>query len=240
MRIVKRMLPVYVLSLAVVLAASVITSRTVSLLAETSAMAEPPGLPTVVLDPGHGGEDGGAVSADGTKESLLNLEISLRARDLLRFLGVPVTMTRDSDVSIYDPEAVTVSEKKVSDLKNRVKLTAAVRNPLLLSIHQNMFSEPKYRGAQVFYAQTAGSAELAKRIQELLNTQVDPGNRRQPKESESVYLMNKIQCTGVLVECGFLSNPEEEQRLKAPEYQRLLAAAICAGLTCHLAEEPSY
>ena len=237
MRAVKKLIPVYVLSLAIALGAAFLTSGSVVLLSEAMALPAEAQGPTVVLDPGHGGEDGGAVAPDGVKESAINLEQSLRLRDLLRFLGVSVVMTRESDVSICGPEAVTVSEKKVSDLKNRVRLTKETPNALLLSIHQNMFSESKYKGAQVFYAATQGSRELAERLQAILGAKVDPGNHRKAKVCLTAYLLKNVPCTAVLVECGFLSNPEEARRLQTEAYQKLLAAAIAAGLTEHLANQ---
>ena len=231
MRYIRRMLPVYLLLLAAVYGLAVLASRSVTVLAEVFSEAEPSRLPTVILDPGHGGEDGGAVSPKGIRESDLNLEISLRTRDLLRFLGLPVIMTRETDVSIHSPEAVTVSEKKVSDLKNRVKLAGETPNALLVSIHQNMFSESKYSGAQVFYASTAGSKELAELLQASLQSDLDPTNHRQAKACTSVYLLEKITCPGVLVECGFLSNSTEEALLQTEAYQKKLAAVIAAGLS---------
>ncbi len=237
MRFVKRMIPLYAVCLAVVFCCGVLASGAVTVLSRVSAASEQGALPVIVLDPGHGGEDGGAVSPGGIQESALNLEISLRTRDLLAFLGFSVTMTRETDVSIYSPEAETVSEKKVSDLRNRVQLVNQTPGALLVSIHQNMFPEGKYHGAQVFYADTPGSEELANSLQTLLNTELDPSNHRQVKESVEIYLLNRVRCTGILVECGFLSNPEEERRLQSPDYQKLLAASIGAGLSRHLTEE---
>ncbi len=150
MESVKRMIPACLLSLLVVTAASLLASHSVTMLAPVFAeQAENP-LPIVVVDPGHGGEDGGAVSLTGRRESEINLEIGLRVRDLLGFLGFPVVMTRQTDMSIHSPDAVTLSERKVSDLKNRVKLVGEQGSAVLLSIHQNIYSEGKYRGAQVF------------------------------------------------------------------------------------------
>lgn len=193
--------------------------------------------PVIVLDPGHGGEDGGAVSCTGCKESELNLEIGLRLNDLLRFFGIRTVMTRSEDKSVYDANAVTVSEKKVSDLKNRAKLTNETPNALFVSIHQNQFSDGKYSGAQVFYATTEGSRALAEQLQMLLRELLDPDNHREAKESSAVWLMEHINCTGVLVECGFLSNDEEEKRLKTPEYQKKLACVIACGITEYLTGE---
>lgn len=236
MRSVKRMIPVYLIALTIVLAGAELASRGVTLLAAMTVLPDEPPLPSVIVDPGHGGEDGGALAPCGVKESDINLELSLRLRDLLRFLGFPVVMTRETDISIHSPEAVTASEKKVSDLRNRVRLAGETPNALLISIHQNMFSESKYKGAQVFYASSAGSQALAERIQSILDTRVDPDNRRRAKECLNAYLLKHVNCTAVLVECGFLSNPEEERKLQTEEYQKLLAAAISAGLTEALAE----
>ncbi|MBQ1372569.1 MAG: N-acetylmuramoyl-L-alanine amidase [Oscillospiraceae bacterium] len=226
----KKMLPIYGAALVLALVCSVLTSQSVTVLTAVLATEDPPPLRTVILDPGHGGEDGGAVSVNGVLESGLNLEISLRLRDLLRFLGVPVVMTRQTDVSIYSPGAETVSEKKVSDLKNRVRLVNETTNGVLVSVHQNMFQESKYFGTQVFYAETAGSQALAEGMQELFDTKLDPCNHRQAKPSLTVYLMKNVRCPAVLVECGFLSNPEEERKLQTTDYQKKLAAVIATGL----------
>ena len=231
MQALKRMFPLYVFSLAVVLAVALLGSRTVTALAEVFEAQTPAPPPTVILDPGHGGEDGGAVSPGGVLESGVNLSIALRTRDLLTFLGVPVAMTREEDVSLCDPAAGSVSARKVSDLKNRVRLAAETEDPNLVGIHQNMFPEAKYRGAQVFYAAAPGSRALAERLQASLCADLDPTNHRQAKQSQSVYLMDRITCPGVLVECGFLSNPGEEALLQTEAYQKKLAAVLAAGLT---------
>lgn len=192
---------------------------------------------TVVVDAGHGGEDGGATSGSGVRESRINLEIALRLDDFLTICGLPTTMIRRSDVSIYDPPANSISEKKVSDLRNRAKLVNQTEGAVLLSIHQNHFSDGRYAGAQVFYAPTNGSKALAEQIQKVLIEKVDPSNHRQAKPSETVYLMNHIQCPGALIECGFLSNDAEEKRLQDPGYQKKLTLAIVCGLTEWLEEE---
>ena len=230
MRAIYKMLPVYGIAVCLILFCSLFASQSVTVLAGALEDIESPGLPVIVLDPGHGGEDGGAVSANGVRESGLNLEISLRTRDLLRFLGIPVVMTRETDLSIHSPEAVTVSEKKISDLKNRVALVSDTENPILVSIHQNMFAESKYYGTQLFYADSDPSRQLAEELQALFAAELDPSNHRRAKPCENVYLLSRISCPGVLVECGFLSNPKEEALLQSAEYQKKLAAVLAAGL----------
>ncbi|MBR6119816.1 MAG: N-acetylmuramoyl-L-alanine amidase [Oscillospiraceae bacterium] len=231
MAIFKRMLPVYLLALAAAVGLSVALSRVAGRLSAVTAGAEAGGAPVIVVDPGHGGEDGGALAPSGTKEAARNLEISLRLRDLLRFLGCSVRMTRETDVSVHSPEALTVSEKKVSDLKNRVRAVNETPGAVLISIHQNTFPEARYRGAQVFYTGSARSKALAEALQRVLGERLDPDNHRQAKQTDSVYLLNQVSCPAALVECGFLSNPREEQLLGTADYQKKLAAAIAAGLT---------
>lgn len=179
----------------------------------------------VVIDAGHGGEDGGAVSVSGILESRINLEISLRLNDFLHLLGIDTLMIRDTDISVYT-QGDTVAQRKVSDIRNRVNTVESTQNALLVSIHQNHFSEGKYRGAQVFYAPTQGSEELAKSLQSAICTQVDPSNHREYKKAQDIYLMNHITCPAVLIECGFLSNYEEEQMLCDAAYQKKLITAF--------------
>lgn len=185
---------------------------------------------TVVIDPGHGGEDGGAVAADGTVESQINLAVARRLDVILTFWGCDTKLLRSEDVSLHDLGCTTIRQKKVSDLHNRVKLVNETVEPRLISIHQNHFSQSKYHGAQVFYAGGPLGQPWAALTQENLKRCLDPGNQRQAKPiSHDVYLMNHIACPAILVECGFLSNPEECARLKDPGYQTALAAAIAGS-----------
>lgn len=187
---------------------------------------------TLVIDPGHGGEDGGAVSTDKTvAESGLNLAIALRVEDLMSFLGQPATMTRREDVSIHSREASTARQKKVSDLHNRVALVNGTEGAVLLSIHQNSLpSSAVTHGAQVFWNSRDGARELAQSVQDALNTAVNAGNEKKTKAiPATIYLMKNIHAPGILVECGFLSNREETALLQQPAYQIRLAAAITAG-----------
>lgn len=191
---------------------------------------EPPVI--VVVDPGHGGEDGGAVSTDGSvQESGLNLEVAQKVCDLLRFTGQQAAMTRTEDVSIHSPDAKTMRQRKVSDIHNRVALVNETERAVLLSIHQNSLPSSRVtHGAQVFWNTREGAEPLAEAVQQALNASVNVGNEKHTKKIPStIYLMNQITAPGILVECGFLSNWEETVRLQEPTYQRKLATAITAG-----------
>ena len=187
----------------------------------------------IIIAAGHGGEDGGATSCTGKLESSFNLEISLRLNDLLHLLGYDTAMIRTSDVSIYT-KGETIAQKKVSDLKERVRIANETENALLLSIHQNTYPESRYSGAQVFYANTAGSQQLAKELQSSFTTTVNQGSNRKSKKADGIYLMEHISCTGILVECGFLSNPEEEARLRSMEYQKKICCVIASSVSTYL------
>lgn len=186
--------------------------------------------PTVVIDPGHGGEDGGAVAADGTVESAINLDVARRLDAILTFWGCDTKLLRSEDISLHDPGAQTIRQKKVSDIHNRVRLVNETPQPRLISIHQNFFPQSQYHGAQVFYANGPLGQPWAALTQKNLKGCLDPENNRQEKPiSHDVYLMNHITCPAILVECGFLSNSEECVRLKDPGYQTALAAVIAAS-----------
>lgn len=185
---------------------------------------------SILIDPGHGGEDGGAISCSGLPESGYNLEISLRLKDLMQFLGYDVEMTRDTDVSIHQ-YGTTIAQKKVSDLKERVRLANTTKNAVLLSIHQNHFADERYSGAQVFYAGTTGSDILARNLQESFTKTLNPTSHRKCKKCSGIYLMEHIQCTGILIECGFLSNRREEAKLRDANYQKQLCSVITSTVS---------
>ena len=185
--------------------------------------------PRLILDAGHGGEDGGAVSRTGVPESGINLSIVLKMDALLGLYGEEPVLVRDTNRSIHDQEAQTLRQKKNSDLKNRVKLVEETPNGVLLSIHQNIFTDPKFQGAQVFFRPDPDSQALAGEMQEALR-QADPENRRKPAQiASTIYLMNHVTRPAVLVECGFLSHPVEEQKLLTGEYQTQLALCMTAA-----------
>lgn len=182
---------------------------------------------TIVIDAGHGGEDGGAVSVSGVPESGINLAIALKLDHLFGLYGIQTKLLRTTDVSLHDSSAETLRQKKVSDLHNRVAIIEGTPNATLISIHQNTFQGAKYHGAQVFFTNGDLSLPFAKAAQESLKNVLDPTNTRVPtKIPDTVYLMKHITCRAILVECGFLSNPEEDQRLQTPSYQTKIATAL--------------
>ena len=187
-----------------------------------------PYIYTPVIDPGHGGFDPGTESINGVTESQINLEIALKTDMLMRFLGLDTIVTRDADVSVHDVDAVSIRDKKATDLANRVHLVNGVENAALLSIHQNYFDQSQYFGAQVFY-NGAMNKTFADTMQEALRRALDPSNTRQSKTTGNVYLLNNVTAPAVLIECGFLSNPGEEALLRSEGYQRKVAMAICQG-----------
>ena len=224
------LLPVYVVILAIFLGLAVGGSRAVTVLSENAPVLN---RKTVVIDAGHGGPDGGATSCTGILESQFNLEIALRLRDLMEILGVQTVMIRETDCSVYT-QGNTIAQKKVSDLKERVRIVNSTENATLVSIHQNLFADAKYSGAQVFYAKTEGSQELAKNLQKAFIQTLNPDSHRQAKKADGIYLMQHINCTGILIECGFLSNPKEEYLLRNDTYQKKLCAVIATTLCDHL------
>ena len=220
----------YILTIGVVLTAAEWGSRAVTVIAENAPIER---NSCIVIDPGHGGEDGGATSCTGLLESQYNLEISKRLNDLLCLLGYNTMMIRKTDTSVYVKET-TIAEKKISDLKERVRMVNEAGNALLVSIHQNFFAESQYSGAQVFYSKTDGSEQLAKHMQAELVSKLNPSSRRKCKQCTGVYLMTHIDCPGVLVECGFISNPEEEAKLRDAAYQKKLCCIIAASIDIFL------
>lgn len=184
----------------------------------------------LIIDAGHGGEDGGAVSLTGALESHINLSVAKRVDLMLGLFGVRTLPLREADISLHDPKAQTLRQKKNSDLYNRVQMVQQQDNATLLSIHQNSYPDGRYSGAQAFYAPTAGSREFAQIMQESLRLTLDPDNTRQEKQiPDTIFLMNHISCPGVLVECGFLTNPKEERLLRSDSYQTKLAMALAGG-----------
>lgn len=226
----KKFWPIYLVTGILCLLATLAADRTITTIAQNIPI---PRYQTIIIDAGHGGVDGGAISCTGVLESQVNLEIALRLRDLCHLLGYDTCMIRTDDVSIYT-EGKTIAAKKASDLRQRVRIVNSTNRGILISIHQNTFPDSRYDGAQVFYAPTEGSRELADILQSAIVTAINKDSTRQSKPSSGVYLMQHIDRTGVLVECGFLSNPEEEAKLRSAEYQKRLCCVIASGLTQYL------
>ena len=185
----------------------------------------------VVLDAGHGGEDGGAVGADGTEEKDLNLAITLTVGERLSELGYTVIYTRTDDRLLYTEEEDIRGIRKISDLKNRCKIAAEHKDALFVSIHMNTFGQSKYSGLQVYYSPgVEGSDILARCIQSEVCAAVQPQNHRKIKRGKDIYILENTENVAVLIECGFLSNPEECKKLSEKEYQKQLSFAIVCGM----------
>ena len=209
---------------------TILGNRLVYVLSENTPISR---IHTIVIDPGHGGEDGGATSCTGILESRYNLEISLRLRDLLHLLGYQTVMTRETDSSIYT-SGNTISQRKMSDLKERVRIAEMNKQSVYISIHQNFFQEQKYSGAQVFYGKGPGSKELAGRLQTMLVSTINCGSHRKEKSGSGIYILEKIASPSILVECGFISNPTEEELLSTPDYQKHLGSVISCAVISYL------
>lgn len=188
----------------------------------------------VVIDAGHGGDDPGKVGINGANEKDINLQVAERVKGYLEANDIEVVMVRESDEGLYDPEA---PNKKVQDMKRRIQIIDEASPALTVSIHQNSYPEEYVHGAQVFYY--TGSVQgqrLAEHIQGQLVERVDPENKRQVKANDSYYLLKKTGVPIVIVECGFLSNSAEAEKLCTPEYQQRVAWAIHMGILEYLNE----
>lgn len=220
----------YCIIIAGVLLAAHWGSRAVTVIAENIPIEREH---CIIIDAGHGGVDGGATSCAGILESAYNLDIALRLNDLFHLLGYDTRMIRTTDISVYT-KGESIAQKKISDLKERVRISNETENALLLSIHQNNFSDSRYSGAQIFYSGTEGSAALARQLQTEMIRTLNPGSNRKSKKSDGVYLMEHIACTGILIECGFLSNVQEEALLRSKEYQQKLCCVIASTVDSYL------
>ncbi len=185
--------------------------------------------PIFVIDPGHGGEDGGAVSAEGDLESVINLNVALRTDALLGLFGYPCVMTRYSEELSYPSGADTVRKRKQADLNRRVRLANETSNAVFLSIHQNKYTASGPKGAQVFYRDEPGSVLFSEAIQRMLTAGLGTTVRSPAVVSDSVFIMRSVRCPAVLVECGFLSNPQELNLLRSRDYQLKLALCLACG-----------
>lgn len=185
----------------------------------------------ILVDPGHGGIDGGAVSKIGTLEKDINLKISLKLKDQLEKKGFKVVMTRCEDKGLYS-ESGRIRAKKIEDLNNRCKLKESTNCDVFISIHLNMFEQSKYYGAQVWYSKEGESSEFAHIIQGNLKKDLDNNNNRKEKCANGAYkiLRSYDYIPSVLVECGFLSNLAEEEKLKTDSYQEEIAKSLTKSI----------
>jgi N-acetylmuramoyl-L-alanine amidase len=201
------------------------------------ALADDAAQKIILIDPGHGGIDGGAKSKSGVIEKDINLQISLKLKDILEKKGYKVYLTRESDQGL-EQKGSTIREKKRDDLKRRRDLKIETKCDVFVSIHQNMFPQAKCYGAQVWHSSNDISKKLADFVQESLKETVKDKNKRISKPAGDSYLIlrDKYEGASILVECGFLSNPEEEQKLKTEEHQNLIVEGISLGIEKYFEE----
>lgn len=224
------LLPALCLVISALLLITFFGNRAVTVISQSSPILD---RNTIIIDAGHGGVDGGATSCTGILESQINLEIALRLDDLMHLLGFRTKMIRTTDCSVYT-EGQTIAAKKVSDLKERVRIVNETDRAILISLHQNYFTDSKYYGAQTFYTDTMGSMELACELQSKLIQTLNPGSNRTAKEANGIYLMDHINQCGILLECGFISNPQEEAKLRTPMYQKKLCCVIACTISNYI------
>ena len=191
---------------------------------------------TVVIDPGHGGRDGGAVGEDGTLEKELNLAVALKLKAVLESADIRVIMTRETDIELASPDS---SHKKADDLKARLQLARDQQNAIFISIHMNKFPVEKYRGLQVYYSENnPESLTLAQTVQNTVQDSLQNTSDRKVKSAgDSIYLMKNLEIPAILVECGFLSNEAERELLKDEDYQKKLALCFSAALLTYISSE---
>lgn len=192
-----------------------------------------------VLDAGHGGEDGGAIGADGTQEKTLNMAVTRMLGELLEAAGYTVVYTRTEDKLLYTEEQNIRGQRKMYDLRNRLAIAEGQSGAILVSIHMNKFTDPQYSGLQVYYGKRApGSRRLAEKIQATVRADLQPANRRAIKAAgEEIYLLHRASMPAVLIECGFLSNPEECARLLQEDYQKQLSFSLFCAMMEYMSEE---
>lgn len=207
--------------------------------AVTKASANVNNAVTVIVDAGHGGEDGGAIGKSGSFEKDINLQFALKVNDYLSLFGINTYMVRTEDRSVGDTSLPTIRERKVSDIRARAALMDLFENSIYLSIHQNEFSQSYVHGTQVFYAPNSeGSKQLAEIIQKTVCSLTQPQNTKVPKESgTNIYVLYNATKPACLCECGFVSNPDEEKLLLSEDYQRKFSLALSYSVLNYLNSE---
>lgn len=184
----------------------------------------------LIIDAGHGGADGGAVAANGERESVINLAIAQKLDAAARLFGVETVMTRTDEELIYPESADTIRKKKAWDQQSRIELINTTENAVMISIHQNTYPDPRPCGPEVLYSKASGSDVLGKMVNEALTVNIAPENRRLAGPvSEKILLMKSAKCPAILVECGFVSNEKELNLLLNDDYQRKIAAVLLSS-----------
>ncbi len=236
--IAKRM-GVMVLVCAVAVSAVYFGGTRIQRAVSTMTSSQQEETPVIILDAGHGGMDGGCSSVNGVPEKGINLNILLCLRDMLELSGYTVEVTRDTDRSIHDEGVEGIANQKSSDMDNRLALFNQYDNAVCISIHQNQFTDAAYSGAQMFYSDNvSGSSQLAQCMQEAFVTQLQPENTREVKLcGKELYLCYFSENPTVMVECGFLSNPEEAALLETESYQQKVAFTIFSGLQTYFSQQ---
>lgn len=194
----------------------------------------------IVLDAGHGGIDGGCVSVNGVAEKGINLSIVQTLRDCFDILGFDVVCTREDDRSIHDSGVEGIGKQKLSDMKNRLDIINRYDDALVVSVHQNQFVDPRYSGAQMFYAkENDDSRRLAECMKKQFVALLQPSNERETKPvGKEMYLIHNAKSPALMVECGFLSNPDEAKLLESADYQKKVAFTILTGAQEYLLTMP--
>lgn len=215
----------------VMIATCAFTIQTAQIKETVQTVALPVSNKVIVIDAGHGVPDEGAQSSRGTTEAETNLKIALKLQTLLEQSGSTVILTRSDENAIYDLDSKTLKQKKISDIHNRVKIGNESAADLFISIHLNKIPQEQYWGWQCFYKEgNEQSQKLAKSLQENLNEAIQKENKRVAMKLENVYIMKHVEIPISIVECGFLSNPEEEKQLLEDGYQDRLAWGIYNGI----------
>ena len=189
---------------------------------------------TILVDAGHGGADPGMIGVGGLEEKGINLQIAMKLREILEKKGFTVIMTREEDKGHYDEES---RNQKAQDMQRRIALVKECKPVLCISIHQNSYQDSAVYGPQVFYYEdSAQGKSLAELIQEKLNTRLDVKRPRVAKGNKTYYLLKRSESVLNIVECGFLTNPQEAELLQTDEYQLKVADAISEGIDAYFSK----
>lgn len=197
--------------------------------------AQPTDKPVIVIDAGHGGLDSGAVGVTGVLEKNINLSIVLALRDMFEMSGFEVVLTRSEDISIHDPDVTGIRNQKLSDMENRLEIIKSYPDSIFLCVHQNNFTDPNYFGGQMFYNNNNSDNRTLAQIMQNKFAGLQPNNDREIKLcGDELYLLKSNTNPSLMIECGFLSNPEEEANLATWEYQQKVAFTIYSGVMEYL------